>query len=163
MEENRRSERGDRSPSEECHLLTFALCDGEYAVDLRYVQEVKCWSAITPIPNAPPHIKGVMNLRGTIIPIIDLRTRFAMPETEYTRFTVIIMVKADTKVQGLAVDAVSDVLSLGGIDVHPPPELGGVEARFIAGVVQHEEKLVTVLDVTAVLSDEGTRAASAQQ
>ena len=163
MEQDQRTERGDRPPAEGWHVLTFALCGGEYAIDLRHVQEVKCWSAITPIPNAPPHIKGVMNLRGTIVPIIDLRARFAMPETEYGRSAVIIMVKVDGKVQGLVVDAVSDVVNLGGTNVHPPPDLDGVASRLITGMVQREETLVTVLDLAAVLSDDGARAAAGQR
>jgi purine-binding chemotaxis protein CheW len=161
MEQNGRAEGEGRVPAEQCQLLTFTLGGEEYAVDIRHVQEIKCWSAITPIPNAPPHIKGVMNLRGTIIPIIDLRVQFGMPETEYNQFTVIIVVKVDTRVQGLVVDAVSDVLGLASADVHPPPDLGSqVDVRFITGMLQREEKLVTVLDIATVLSSDGAHGAS---
>jgi purine-binding chemotaxis protein CheW len=164
MEHRERSEGEGRTPAEQCQLLTFTLAGEEYGVDIRHVQEIKCWSAITPIPNAPPHIKGVMNLRGTIIPIIDLRAQFAMPEMEYTRFTVIIVVEVNTRVQGLVVDAVSEVLGLASADVHPPPDLGGqVDARFITGMVQRGEKLVTVLDIATVLAGDGAHGAPAER
>jgi purine-binding chemotaxis protein CheW len=164
MAQSESQETANSVAGEQCQLLTFTLGGEQYGVDIRHVQEIKCWSAITPIPNAPPRIKGVMNLRGTIIPIVDLRVQFGMPETECSPFTVIIVVKVGPKVQGLVVDAVSDVLSLASADVHPSPDLGAnVDARFIVGMVQREEKLVTVLDIATVLSIEGPHGASTER
>src|SRR5215813_2794113 len=81
-------------------FLTFLLGDEQYGVEILKVQEIKGYSAITPIPNTPSYIKGVMNLRGTIVPVLDLRAKFGMTETEYTPFTVIIVVTVGTKVMG---------------------------------------------------------------
>jgi purine-binding chemotaxis protein CheW len=135
--------------------LTFTLGDEEYGVDILKVQEIKGYSAITPIPNTPPYIKGVMNLRGTIIPVVDLRTKFAMAGTAYTRFTVIIVVAVGTKVVGLVVDAVSDVLNIPQADVQPAPDFGcQADTRFINGMAKAGDKLIVLLDIDKVLGAE---------
>ena len=97
--------------------LTFRLGHEEYGVEILKVQEIKGYSAITPIPSAPAFLKGVMNLRGTIVPVVDLRSRFGMAAADYTPFTVIIVVTVGSRVMGLVVDAVSDVLA-GPLDRH---------------------------------------------
>ena len=88
-------------------FLTFSLGGELYGVDILRVQEIKGYTVVTKIPNTPPHIKGVLNLRGTIVPIVELRTKFGMPTIDYTTFTVIIVVVVQDKVMGLVVDAVS--------------------------------------------------------
>ncbi len=104
-----------------------------------------------------------MNLRGTIIPIIDLRVHFGLPAMASNKFTAIVVIKVDARVQGLVVDAVSDVLSIAAADVHAAPDLGSqVDASFIIGLVQREEKLVTVLDIVRVLASDGVHGASAE-
>src|SRR5581483_10415500 len=90
-------------------FLTFTLGGESYGVEILAVQEIKGGAAITPIPNAPRHVRGVMNLRGTIIPVVDLRTRLGMPAPEDDRVTVIVVVRVGARTQGLIVDAVSDV------------------------------------------------------
>src|SRR5438105_13877699 len=102
--------------------LTFALGDEEYGVEILKVQEIRGYAPITPIPNTPPHIKGVMNLRGAIIPVVDLRRKLAMPATECSPFTVIIVVTVGTRVMGVIVDAVSDVLDIPPMDIQPTPD-----------------------------------------
>src|SRR5271154_1024816 len=92
--------------------LTFTLGAEEYGIEILKVQEIKGYSAITHIPNAPPHVKGVMNLRGTVVPVVDLRARFGMEAVEYSKFTVIIVVMVGEKIAGVVVDAVSDVLNI---------------------------------------------------
>jgi purine-binding chemotaxis protein CheW len=138
--------------------LTFPLGPEEYGVEILKVQEIRGYSPITPIPNTPPHIKGVMNLRGVIIPVVDLRRKLAMPSADYNAFTVIIVVTVGTKVMGLIVDGVSDVLNIAAADIQPTPDFGGqVDARFIDGLARAGDKLVVLLDIERVLGeDEGT-------
>ena len=135
-------------------FLTFNLGDELYGMDILHVQEIKGFTAVTKIPNTPPHIKGVLNLRGTIVPIIELRTKFGMPTGERTTTTVIIVVVVRDKVMGLLVDAVSDVVSINKKDIQPPPQFGvKVDVSVISGIGQSGEKLVTVLDVDRLLAD----------
>jgi purine-binding chemotaxis protein CheW len=134
--------------------LTFRLGNEEYGVEILKVQEIKGYSAITPIPNTPAYLKGVMNLRGTIVPVVDLRTKFLMAEAEYNQFTVIIVVTVGAKVMGVVVDAVSDVLNIPRGDIQPTPDLGAqVDARFINGMAKANDKLVVLLDIDRVLGD----------
>ncbi|MGA9528536.1 MAG: chemotaxis protein CheW [Terriglobales bacterium] len=135
-------------------FLTFSLGQEEYGIGLLKVQEIKGYSAITPIPNTPPHIKGVMNLRGAVIPIIDLRIRFGMEAIEYTQFHVIIVVNVGTKVIGLLVDAVSDVLNVGADDLRPAPDFGAhADTRFISGMASAGDKVAVLLDIETLLSE----------
>jgi purine-binding chemotaxis protein CheW len=132
--------------------LTFALGGEEYGVEILKVQEIRGYTSITPIPNTPPHIKGVMNLRGAIVPVVDLRRTLAMPATEYSPFSVIIVVTVGTRVMGLIVDAVSDVLDVARTDIHPTPDFGTrIDARFIQGMARVGDKLVVLLDIDRVL------------
>ena len=140
--------------------LTFALGGEEYGVEILKVQEIRGYSAVTPIPNTPGYVKGVMNLRGTIIPVLDLRSKLSMQETEYSQFTVIIVVTVGTKVMGLIVDAVSDVLNIPRADIQATPDFGAqVDARFINGMAKAGEKLVVLLDIERVLGGEDVAAA----
>src|SRR5262249_43921894 len=110
-------------------FLTFTLDSEEYGIEILKVQEIKGFSKITPIPNAPPFVKGVMNLRGAVVPIVDLRSRFSMAAREYDQFTVIIVVNLGAKVVGLVVDTVSDVMTIPNANVAETPELaGGIDA-----------------------------------
>ena len=134
--------------------LTFRLGDEEYGLEILKVQEIKGYSAVTPVPNTPAYVKGVMNLRGTIVPVMDLRAKFTMEAAEYTAFTVIIVLTVGTKVMGLIVDAVSDVLNIPKTDIQAPPDFGSqVDARFISGMAKAGEKLVVLLDIDRVLGD----------
>jgi len=136
-------------------FLTFTLGAEEYGIEILKVQEIKGYSAITHIPNAPPHVKGVMNLRGTVVPVVDLRTKFSMDAVEYTKFTVIIVVMVGDKIAGLVVDAVSDVLNIASSDVRPAPDLGArCDTRFISGVVSIGDKLAVLLDIDKLLTEE---------
>jgi purine-binding chemotaxis protein CheW len=135
--------------------LTFALGGEEYGVEILKVQEIRGYTSITPIPNTPPHIKGVMNLRGAIVPVVDLRRTLAMPATEYSPFSVIIVVTVGTRVMGLIVDSVSDVLDVARTDIHPTPDFGTrIDARFIQGMARVGDKLVVLLDIDRVLVGE---------
>ena len=136
-------------------FLTFNLGEELYGVDILRVQEIKGYTAVTKIPNTPSHIKGVLNLRGTIVPIIELRTKFSMPTIDYTAFTVIIVVVVRDKVMGLVVDAVSDVLNIDKKDIQPPPQIGAkVDVSFLNGIGKSNDKLVALLDIDRLLLDD---------
>ena len=135
--------------------LTFALGGEEYGVDILRVQEIRGFAPITPIPNTPPHVMGVMNLRGAIIPVVDLRRTLGMPPTEYGPFTVIVVVTVGTCAMGVIVDAVSDVLDIARADVQPTPDFGTqVDARFVHGLARTAGKLVILLDIERVLGED---------
>lgn len=132
--------------------LTFALGDEMYGLDILHVQEIKGLGPITPIPNTAAAIRGVINLRGMIVPVVDLRRHLGLAAAEPGPFTVIVVVAVAGKTVGLIVDAVSDVLDIGDEAVQPAPELGGVlEARCLAGIAQHGESLIALLDVAETL------------
>jgi purine-binding chemotaxis protein CheW len=138
--------------------LTFALGQEEYGVEILKVQEIKGYVPPTPVPNTPSYIKGVMNLRGTIIPVVDLRAKLSLKETDYNQFTVIIVVTVGTKVVGLIVDSVSDVLNIPKSDVQAPPEFGStVDVRFIDGMAKAGEKIIMLLDIDRVVNEEDLR------
>ncbi|MBN9517537.1 purine-binding chemotaxis protein CheW [bacterium] len=139
--------RGDAA-GESSQFLTFRLADEDYGVEILRVQEIKGYSKVTPLPNTPPEVKGVMNLRGTVVPILDLRTRFGLPGAEYDRFTVVIVVTVGPKVVGLVVDAVSDVLNVAPAELVPTPDLGaGVDTSFLTGMARAGDRLVTLLNI----------------
>lgn len=142
------------SRADASQFLTFSLGDELYGIDILRVQEIKGYSAVTKIPNTPPHIKGVLNLRGTIVPIVELRTKFGMPTIDYTAFTVIIVVVVQDKVTGLVVDAVSDVLDVEKKAIQSVPDFGTkVDVTFLSGIGKSGDKLVSLLDIDRLLLD----------
>ena len=135
--------------------LTFALNGEEYGIEILRVQEIKCFSRITPIPNTPAYVKGVLNLRGTVVPVVDLRTKFGMQETAYNQFTVIIVVNIGKRVIGLVVDAVSDVLDIGQDAVQAPPDLGAsLDTSFMNGMARSGDRLITLLNIERLMGHE---------
>ncbi len=147
--------------SDSCQYLTFFLGDEYYGADILCVQEIKGYTQVTRIPNTPEYIKGVLNLRGTVIPIIDLRAKFGLEKIDCTRFTVIVVVAVKDRIMGIVVDAVSDVLNISKKDVQPPPRFGAsVDVSFISGIGKCGEKLVTLLNIDRVLSDTEVEAAT---
>jgi purine-binding chemotaxis protein CheW len=135
-------------------FLTFCLGDELYGIDILRVKEIKGYTAITKIPNMPSHIKGVLNLRGTIVPIIELRTKFGMATIDYTAFTVIIVVVVRDRIMGLVVDSVSDVVNIDKRDIHLPPEFGEkVDVSFLNGIGNSGGKLIALLEMERLLSD----------
>lgn len=148
----------DSKSSDTDQYLTFIMAGEEYGVDILCVQEIRGWESATPLPNAPAHIKGVINLRGTIVPIVDLRQCFGMAAIDYTPVTVVIVLKVKTekddhRVMGIVVDAVSDVYSLGKADMRPPPDLASaVNTDFVKGLVNVQDKMVILLDIDILLT-----------
>ena len=135
-------------------FLTFTLNDQEFGIEILRVQEIKNFTRFTPIPNVPECIKGVMNLRGTVVPIVDLRSKFRMPALEYSQFTVIIVVNVGTRIMGLVVDAVSDVLNVGDDAIEGAPNLGSIDTSFISGLAKSNDRLVTLLDIEQLLDEQ---------
>ncbi|PCK06346.1 MAG: chemotaxis protein CheW [Alteromonadaceae bacterium] len=139
--------------------LTFIMAGEEYGVDILCVQEIRGWENATPLPNSPAHIKGVINLRGTIVPIIDLRQCFGLDCIEYTSITVVIVLKVNTgkgsRITGIVVDAVSDVYALEGSEMRAAPDMGSsINTDFIRGLVGVNEKMVILLDIDKLLTRE---------
>jgi len=155
VETTKASEQGIGLQTDGSQFLTFNLGEELYGVDILRVQEIKGYTAVTKIPNTPPHIKGVLNLRGTIVPIVELRTKFGMPTIDYTAFTVIIVVVVRDKVMGLVVDAVSDVLNIDKKHIQAPPQFGvKVDVSFLNGIGKSGDKLVALLDIDRMLPEE---------
>ncbi|ARN74981.1 chemotaxis protein CheW [Oceanicoccus sagamiensis] len=143
----------------EQEYLTFILDGEEFGVDILCVQELKVWSPVTEIPNTPDYLKGVVNLRGVIVPIVDLRERFDKQAIDYNATTVVIILRAvinnEQVVVGIVVDAVSDVYKVSEKDIRKAPDFGShIDSRFIKGMAAIEEKLIILLDSDKLLDVE---------
>lgn len=134
-------------------FLTFTLGDEEYGVDILKVQEIRGYDTVTKIPDAPDFIKGVINLRGTIVPVIDLRIKFHLGKVEYNSFTVMIILNVAKRVVGIVVDGVSDVLALTHDQVRPPPEMSEVaqSSQFITGLGTLDNRMLILVDIEKLL------------
>jgi len=134
-------------------LVSFKLREEEFAVDILQVQEIIRLQEITNVPNAPAFVEGVINLRGRVIPIIDLRKRFALESVDHSKSTRIIVVMIDNVNVGLIVDEVSEVLRIPEDTVEPPPPIvAGIESDYIKGVGKLEDRLLILLDLGKILS-----------
>ncbi|MCM5682988.1 chemotaxis protein CheW [Schlegelella sp. S2-27] len=132
--------------------LTFRLGNEEYGIDILKVQEIRGYEEPTHIANAPAFIKGVVNLRGVIVPIVDLRMRFGCEKVEYNGFTVSIILNVKNRVVGAVVDAVSDVMELPAEAVKPAPEMSSVvDAKFITGLGQVGERMLILIDIESLI------------
>jgi purine-binding chemotaxis protein CheW len=139
--------------------LSFVLGKEEYGVDILRVQEIRSWEPVSRVPNVPPYEKGVVNLRGAIVPIIDLRERFALSKVEYTPLTVVVVLQTgngnSTRIMGVVVDSVSDVISVERNEIQGAPDFGTkVSNEFINGLVSVSERMVMLLDVDKLLTIE---------
>jgi purine-binding chemotaxis protein CheW len=141
-------------------FLTFLLDDQEYGLELFKIREIRGYAPVTPIPSVPPHVCGVMNLRGTVLPVIDLRMKFKLRAVEYNKFTVIVIATVADKTVGLLVDAVSDVLMVSQEAMRAAPDFGtAVDTRFINGVFQTREHLAVALNLEELLAESELAAA----
>lgn len=143
--------------SDGSQYLTFMLAGEEYGVDILRVQEIKGWNSVTPIPNTPKYIKGVINLRGTIVPIIDLRERFNLESIPYGLTTVVIVLRIESekgsRIMGIVVDAVSEVYNIGSNALKAAPDFGqAISTDFVKGLATVDEKMVIVLDIDHLLN-----------
>lgn len=132
--------------------LTFLLAEEQYAVDILCVEEIRSWEQPTKIPNSPHYIKGVINMRGIIVPIVDLRLKFSIGKANYLKTTVVIVLtyqsENTSRTIGFVVDAVSDVLNVESVDIKSAPAFGGcVAQQYVDGLINSENKVVTLLNV----------------
>ncbi len=137
--------------------LTFMLDGEEYAVEILQVQEIKGWDTATPVPNTPDYLLGVINLRGAVVPVIDLRRHFNLEGITFDPTTVIIVVKVEgaetDRTVGIVVDAVSEVYRFKRADVQPPPDLGNaISTEFVRGLVAVEDKMVILLEINRLIN-----------
>ena len=134
-------------------FLTFTLGGEEYGVDILKVQEIRGYDTVTRIPGAPEFIKGVINLRGTIVPVIDMRLKFALGSAEYNEWTVMIILNIAKRVVGMVVDGVSDVMQLTADQIRPAPEFGSaIDTRFITGLGTLNERMLILVDIERLMS-----------
>lgn len=133
-------------------FLTFTLGKEEYGIDILRVQEIRGYDAVTRIANAPEFIKGVINLRGVIVPIIDLRIKFNLGAPEYNQFTVVIVLNIGKRVVGVVVDSVSDVLSLEREQIRPAPEFSSnFDTKYLMGLGAIDERMLILVDIERLL------------
>ncbi len=140
---------------EELKVIIFKLKSEEYGVDVKQVKSIERMEHITRVPNTPPFVKGVINLRGVVIPIIDLRKRFGLELKDYNESTRIIIINVDEMEVGLIVDAANDVIDIPVSTIEPPPKVvGGVESIYLRGVAKLSDRLLILLNLDKVLNPE---------
>lgn len=133
-------------------LLTFRLGTQEYALDIMSVREIRGWTKTTPMPHAPSFMRGVINLRGTVLPVMDLAARLELPKTDVTDRNVIIVVKREDGMTGLLVDAVSDIITLSDEDLQPPPDLNLDSATITIDALSIiDDRMIRVLNLKNVI------------
>ena len=139
------------SDSNSKQFISFTIGDEEYGVDIMAIREIKGWAQTTELPNTPPFMRGVINLRGAIVPILDLRARFCAARTDTTERHVIIVVAVGTRVAGILVDAVADIIAVAASDIQGVPQLDhGSAAGFLTGLVTVEGRMVALLDLDRI-------------
>ena len=138
---------------DQSQFISFAIDDDQYGVDIMAVREIKGWSEITHLPNQPAYVRGVLNLRGVIVPIIDLRCRFGQGTTEATTMHVVIIVQVDTRLVGLLADRVLDIVSFGQSQVQPVPKIAQAQrVTFLSGLATIESAMIALIDLRNLLS-----------
>jgi len=153
------TQRADAVPTgtdREEQFVTFTVGDEEYGINILAVREIRGWTPESRLPNLPEFVRGVVNLRGVIIPIFDLRARFGGGATEVSKRHVVIVVQVGARVRGILVDAISDILGVSPSEIKPPPELDTllVDARFLSGLHTVDNRLVTLLNVERLFAAE---------
>lgn len=134
-------------------FLTFTLGEEEYAIDILKVQEIRGYDGVTRIANTPDYIKGVINMRGVIVPVIDLRLKLNVGEAVYNQFTVMIILNLGERVVGMVVDGVSDVVALSEEQIRPAPEFGvAVDTQYLHGLASIEDRMAIVVDIEKLMS-----------
>lgn len=134
--------------------VSFKVGEEEYGINILAVREIRGWTQENRLPNLPPYVRGVINLRGIIIPIFDLRARFGGGATEVTQRHVVVVVQVGSRTRGILVDAISDILSVRQDQIKPPPELdnGLVDARYLSGLFTEDNRMVTLLDIAKLFA-----------
>ena len=141
-------------------LLTFRVADQEYSLDIMSVREIRGWTRTTPMPHAPEYMRGVINLRGTVLPVMDLARRLNLPTRETSDRNVIIVVKINRTLTGLLVDAVSDIVAMTEDDLQPPPELSSdPQMAVVRALTVIDDRMIRVLDLSAIVPETSDEAA----
>ena len=134
-------------------LLTFTLGSEEYGIDILKVQEIRGYDAVTTIANSPEFIKGVINLRGIIVPIIDMRIKFRLGNVTYNQLTVVIILNVANRVVGIVVDGVSDVITLSAEQLKPAPEFSSsLDTQYITGLGTVDDRMIIVIDIERLMT-----------
>jgi len=134
-------------------LLTFTLGSEEYGIDILRVQEIRGYDTVTTIAHAPEFIKGVINLRGIIVPIVDMRIKFKLGRVTYDQFTVVIILSVANRVVGVVVDGVSDVITLKPEQIRPAPEFGAsMDTKYLLGLGTVDERMIILVDIERLMT-----------
>ena len=150
----------EKDTSTSLELLTFQLADQEYSLDIMSVREIRGWTRTTPLPHAPSYMKGVINLRGTVLPVMDLAERLGLAPRDHTDRNVIIVVNHEDTMTGLLVDAVSDIIALTSEDLQPPPEMQStVGPNVVRSLTLIDERMIRVLDLSSIVAQTQSTAA----
>ena len=143
------------SASKALEFLSFTLGREEYGIDIQKVQELRGYDTVTRIANAPEHVKGVVNLRGIIVPIIDMRIKFNLGTPTYDQFTVVIILNIASRVMGMVVDSVSDVITLKAEQIKPAPTMGSaLDTEYLMGLGTIEERMLILIDLDRLMSSD---------
>lgn len=136
-------------------FLAFTMGQEEYGLDILRVQEIRGYEAVTKLANAPDYFKGVVNLRGIIVPVIDMRIRFNLGTPTYDEFTIVIVLNISGKVMGMVVDSVSDVTTLTAEQIRPAPDMGSaMNTDYLIGLGTLDERLLILIDIDKLMSSE---------
>lgn len=153
MNDNQSGNNTSASPLRE--FLTFKLGQEEYCIDILKVQEIRGYDVVTSIANTPDFIKGVVNLRGNIVPIVDLRIKFRLPDVRYDAMTIVIILNLGRKMIGIVVDSVSDVIAVAEDQIKEPPRFGStINTEFISGMATYEGRMLIAVDIEKLMSSD---------
>jgi len=141
-------------------LIAFRIGEQEFCVNIMSVREIRGWTPATPLPHAPPHVLGVINLRGAVLPIVDLSARLGMKPSQPTVRHVIIVTQAKTQVVGLLVEAVSDILTITGDNIQPVPEVSSdLEKQYARGILAIDKRMICMIELDALFPEQESEAA----
>lgn len=150
----------ERDQTESIELLTFQLADQEYSLDIMSVREIRGWTRTTPLPHAPSYMRGVINLRGTILPVMNLAERLGLKNSDHTHRNVIIVVSLGDTMTGLMVDAVSDIIAITANDLQAPPEVQPNSGKsVVSALTLKDDRMIRILDLSAIVTSEKASAA----
>jgi purine-binding chemotaxis protein CheW len=153
---NHESASQSQSKTQHREYLSFALGEAEYGIDILKVREIRGYDAatVTHITDVPPYVKGIINLRGVIVPILDLRIRFDLAHIEYNQQTVVVILNVHSRTIGVVVDSVSDVLQLRPDQISDAPQFGsGISTRFLTGIATVQDRMLILVDIELLMSD----------
>jgi len=146
------TERNAANAANSMQLIAFSIGEEIYGVEITTVREIRAWNGATPLPNTRAFVRGVINLRGTIVPIFDLRARFGDGQTSPTKNHVVVVMSVGDKWVGILVDAVSDILTVSKDEIHAVPEGNSIDMELLKGIVTHDNRMVGLIDLHAVVS-----------